>query len=151
MTAQPTYSMQSLQTASAVPARTLRSWVRAGVLARPHGSGRGARYDESHLLRARVARQLRTERLSLRAIRKRMSGLSDADLRALLPTRTGAPSPDAVPAPPAPPRYPSTTWETVRLMDGLVLMVDAGRGMLLRRVADDIYRHYGVPGGEAGL
>lgn len=146
-----TYSIGALQAASEVPARTLRSWVRSGILSKPLGRGRAARYDESHLLRARVARQLRSERLSLRAVRARMSGRSEAELRALLPVRATVLRADAMPPAPTPPSYPSTVWETVRLMDGLMLMVDAGRGELLRRVADDIYRHYGVRGGQGGL
>jgi len=144
LTMRGTYSMQSLQAASEVSARTLRHWIRRGLLPRPLGRGRGARYDENHLMRARVVRQLRTERLSLRAVQRRMSGLSEAELRAVLP----APSPqltvEGLPEPPTAPTYPSVTWETVSLMDGLVLMVNTSRGALLRRVADDIYRHYGI-------
>lgn len=34
-------------------------------------------------------------------------------------------------------------WEVVTLMDGLVLLVSASKSPALRRVADDIYRHYG--------
>jgi hypothetical protein len=36
-------------------------------------------------------------------------------------------------------------WEVVELMDGLLLMVNPSKGAVLRRIADDIYRHYGTP------
>lgn len=134
--------MQSLQAATEVSARTLRHWIRRGVLPRPLGRGRGARYGEDHLLRARVARQLRAQRLSLRAIQRRMSGLSEADLRALLPPPVLKQTAEGLPAPPPAPSYPAVLWETVVLMDGLVLMVSTSRGALLRRIANDIYQHY---------
>ena len=48
-----------------------------------------------------------------------------------------------VPSPPPPaPSYPS--WELVTLVDGLVLMVNTTKGPLVRRIADDIHRHYGT-------
>jgi hypothetical protein len=33
-------------------------------------------------------------------------------------------------------------------MDGLALMVNPNRGELLRRIADDIFRHYGAVRGS---
>jgi hypothetical protein len=45
-------------------------------------------------------------------------------------------------APPAP-SYPFVNWESVTLLDGLVLLVNTNRGEALRRIADEIYRYYG--------
>jgi hypothetical protein len=36
-------------------------------------------------------------------------------------------------------------WEVVQLMDGMVLMLNPSRGPVLRRIAADILRHYGMP------
>jgi hypothetical protein len=40
--------------------------------------------------------------------------------------------------------YPAVLWEIVSLADGLVLLVNTTKGQFVRRMADEIYRHYGV-------
>lgn len=118
----------------------------AEAVAEADGRGRAARYDERHLVRAVVARQLRSTRASLPAIGKRIASLSDAELQVLAQREARAASVNAgvVPSPPPAPSYPSTPWEVVTLTEGLVLMVDTTKGPLIRRIADDIYRHYGL-------
>jgi DNA-binding transcriptional MerR regulator len=154
-----TYSIQALQAQSGVSARTLRHWVREKVLPKPFGRGRGARYDDRHVLRARVIHRLRATRLSLPAIRARIDKLSEPELLALVApepsatTTIAVPAPvpaqqspaEAAPSPPPAPTYPSSAWEVVELMDGLLLMVAGSKGPALRRIADDIYRYYGSP------
>lgn len=145
-----TYTMDALAAASGVSARTLRQWIKQKVLHRPHGQGRAARYDEQHVLKARAVQQLRLGKLSLPSIRARLGGIDDEQLRALAPAVPRALTAEGVPLPPAPPTYPRTQWDVVTLMDGLILLVDARRGPLLQRIADDIYRHYGVTQSGAG-
>jgi DNA-binding transcriptional MerR regulator len=141
------FTVEELEPRSGVQARTLRSWIREKVLQKPMGRGRGARYDERHVVRAVVARQLRSTKLSLSAIRTRLASMSESELVALAQgeARARSVSVDGVPAPPPAPSYPSTAWEVVSLMDGLVLMVSTTKGPLVRRVADEIYRYYGSP------
>jgi hypothetical protein len=136
-----------LEQRSGVSARTLRHWIRQKLLPKPTGRGRGARYDDRHVVRAVVARQLRSTRASLPAIRTRIASLSDAELQALAQSEARAASMSAgvVPSPPLAPSYPSTPWQVVTLVDGLVLMVNTTKGPLVRRIADDIYRYYGSP------
>ena len=136
--------MQELQALTGVRVRTLRHWIRKKLLAKPAGKGRGARYNERHLQRAKVIGLMRSQRKSLREIRSALDRLSDDELPALLPKPKLALTPEGIPVPPPPPSYPAVSWEHVVLVDGLVLMVDASKGQLLRRVADEIYRHYGV-------
>lgn len=141
-----TYSIRELQGLAGVRARTVRNWVRKKVLPKPMGSGRGARYTESHVLRAKVTRHLRARGVSLPAIRRQLDGLREDQLVALLPpTAPSTPAPDGVPAPPPAPNYPAVSWDVVTLMDGLVLLVNPSRGAAPRRIAADIYRYYGGP------
>ncbi len=135
--------IHELEKATGVPMRTLRHWVKKGVLPRPRGRGRVARYTDSHLVRAQAIKHLRDSKTSLRDINKRIGSLSDDEVRALLPAPR-RPAPDGSPAPPPPTTYPFTTWEVVVLSDGLFLMVDPQRGPVLRRIADEIYRYYSV-------
>jgi DNA-binding transcriptional MerR regulator len=144
-----TYSIRDLQALAGVKARTVRHWVRKRVLPKPLGKGRGARYTEGHVLRAKVTRQLRAQGASLPAIRLRLEGLADEQLQALLQSVTPSVSP-AVRVPPPEPNYPAVSWELVTLMDGLVLMVSSKGGAGLRRVAADIYRYYGGGVGRMG-
>jgi DNA-binding transcriptional MerR regulator len=144
MAAAKTYSMQELQGLAGVRPRTLRHWVLERVLPKPIGRGRGARYTEAHVLRAKVTRGLRGQGLSLPAIRARLEGLAEDQLRALVPASPSvAPAAEGARPPPPEPRYPAVSWEVVTLMDGLVLLVNPGRGAAIRRVAADIYRYYG--------
>jgi DNA-binding transcriptional MerR regulator len=55
------YTMADLQRESGYQARTIRSWIKAGVLPRPEGTGRGASYTEQHLERLLFIRKLRSK------------------------------------------------------------------------------------------
>lgn len=141
-----TYPIATLARETGVTERTLRHWILQKVLPKPIGRGRGARYDDRHLLRAKVIALLRSTEPSLDKIRMRIARLSDEQLKALLP-RPRPPTVDGVPVPPAAPSYPAETWESVELMPGLVLLVNVGKGPVLRRIADQIYQHYALPAG----
>jgi DNA-binding transcriptional MerR regulator len=141
-----TYGMRELQGLVGVQPRTLRHWVKKRLLPKPVGRGRGARYTQGHVLRAKVIRQLRAKGLSLGAIRTKLEALSEEQLVVLLPREqpnglTG----EGMPGPPPATTYPFVSWEVVTLMDGLVLLVNGSKAPGLRRVVDDIYRHYAGP------
>ena len=79
---------------------------------------------------------------SLRTIRARLGELSEEQLLAMVPPPQRALTAEGIPQPPPAPSYPAVSWELVALADGLVLMVNPAVGPLVRRVADEIYRHY---------
>jgi DNA-binding transcriptional MerR regulator len=139
-----TYNIRELQGMTGVQPRTVRHWIRQKLIPKPLGTGRGARYTDAHVLRARVIQQLRAKRHSLRTIRARLGQLSPEQMEAMLPRpRDERLTPEGIPAPPPPPTYPASSWELVPLMDGLFLMVSTGKAPGLRRVANEIYRYYG--------
>lgn len=142
MAGNKTYGMPELQNLAGVSARTLRHWIRQKLLPKPLGRGRGARYTDGHVLRAKVIGHLRRQGAPLGTIRAQTERLSEEQLIALLPRARPSLTPEGTPEPPPPPSYPSVTWEVVALMDGLVLLVNSTKAPGLRRVADDIYRHY---------
>ena len=131
-------TLAQLEAESGVPDRTLRRWVRTGLLPGPLGRGRASHYLPSHVTRARAIEALRMQRLSTRAIRDRLAVASAQELQQLAePTAKAANAPSVPPAP----SYPASTWEIVSLSDALVLLVRPDREGA-RRLADEIYRHY---------
>jgi DNA-binding transcriptional MerR regulator len=141
---EPTYSLEQLATISGTPIQTLRHWIHRNLIGKPIGKARATRYLQSHLLRVQAIARLRQSRVSLHDIRGQIAGLSDEQLKAIAQSGARTGSADGVPAPPPEPTYPSKTWEIVNLMDGLFLTVDPNKGPVLRRIADEIYRHYSV-------
>jgi DNA-binding transcriptional MerR regulator len=121
--------------------RTLRYWIRRRLVPRPHGRGRAAKYTVEHLNRLRVVKYLRSTKLSLVKIRALIAEKSDAELLALVPQQVPR-SPGGVPEPPPEPVYPHENWQMIELMNGLVLLVRPDCGVLLRRIAREIYEHY---------
>lgn len=138
-----TFTIESLEQQTGVSARTLRHWIRLKVIPKPIGKGRGARYEDRHVIRARAAKVLRSQRVSLAGIRARLGALPDEEVLKLVPPAPRAVTAEGIPVPPPAPTYPARTYELVTLMDGLFLMVDPSRGAVLRRIADEIYRYYG--------
>ena len=139
-----TFTIQELVARTGVSVRSLRHWVRLKLVPKPIGTGRGARYDDRHLIRARIVQLLRSRRVSMPQIRAQLAGQTDEQLLALLPPPPRATTPEGLPLPPPAPTYPSSMWEVVPLMDGIFLMVDPGKGEALRRIANEIYRYYGA-------
>ena len=145
------YTVQQLRAAAGVSARTLRHWTKLKLLPKPLGRGRAARYEESHLLRARVIHQLRSAGVSLPHIKGRLAGLSEPEVRALLAPEASEAYPGGAPLSPPEPSYPFTSWEVVQLATGIVLLVDSQRGPSVRRLANEIYKYFGAapPNGSA--
>jgi DNA-binding transcriptional MerR regulator len=140
--------IHELEAATGVPMRTLRHWVKKGVLPGPRGRGRVARYTESHLIRAQAIKHLRASKVSIREIRQRICALSDEEVKALVPptTRATAVVADGMPAVPPPTTYPFAMWELIGLAEGLFIMLDPRKGPALRRIVDEIYKHYSLVG-----
>ena len=66
-----------------VTQRTVRYYIQQGLLPSP-GLGPGARYGSGHLARLRLIRRLQREHLPLAEIRRRLEGLDDVAVEALL-------------------------------------------------------------------
>src|SRR5512140_3832829 len=124
--------IHELEAATGVPMRTLRHWVKKGVLPGPHGRGRVARYTESHLIRAQAIKHFRASKISIREIRQRIGALSDEEVKAMVPPPTRAAGADGVPAGPPPTTYPFAMWELIGLAEGLFIMLDPRKGPALR-------------------
>lgn len=130
-------TMLELQRASGVPRRTLRRWTKSKLLPRAIGRGPAARYQQEHLLRAKLIRELRAQRCTTAEIRERLS-TSARELGAAIVTPAVPPA--APPAQPPEPGYRATCWEVVQLGPGLALMLQPASGPAVRRVAEQLYR-----------
>jgi DNA-binding transcriptional MerR regulator len=106
------FTLDELCTLAGVPRRTARYYIQIGLLARPEGETRGARYGGGHLDRLLRIRQLADAGISLDRIREVLAG--------------------APPAVPSRPRGAGTVevWSHLVLADGLELQVEPGRAGL---------------------
>ncbi len=73
-----TFSLDELCTLAAVPKRTVRYYIQLGLLARPQGENRGARYLNTHLDALLRIKQLTEAGISLERVRDVLSGESPA-------------------------------------------------------------------------
>jgi len=78
-----TFDLSDLCRQTGVTTRTVRYYVQQGLLPSP-GLGAGARYGQGHLARLRLIRRLQSEHLPLAEIRRRLEGLDDDAVQALL-------------------------------------------------------------------
>ena len=85
------YSLSDLCDLASVTPRTVRYYVQQGLLRSPESAGPSTRYDEGHLWRLRLIRQLQRDHLPLAEIRKRLSALSDAEVQGLAAGRPAPP------------------------------------------------------------
>lgn len=69
-----TFTLDQLCTLAAVPKRTVRYYIHIGLLHRPEGENRGARYLNSHLEALLRIKQLTEAGISLDRIREVLSG-----------------------------------------------------------------------------
>ncbi|MDQ3226677.1 MAG: MerR family transcriptional regulator [Chloroflexota bacterium] len=67
-----------------VSVRTVRYYIAEGLLPPPESAGPGSVYTGGHLDRLRLIQRLKAAYLPLKEIRRRLSGLNDDDVRALL-------------------------------------------------------------------
>ncbi|WP_394834556.1 MerR family transcriptional regulator [Pendulispora rubella] len=86
-------TLQQLSDESSLTPRTIRYYIQQGLLAPPSPAGPHTRYEQGHLDRLRLIRQLQQQHLPLANIRSQLAAMSDDEVR----TALAAPSP----APPA--------------------------------------------------
>ena len=77
-------SLAELTEEADVSVRTVRYYIGEGLLPPPEGSGPGSTYGRGHLDRLRLIQRLKAAYLPLKEIRRRLAGLSDDDVGALL-------------------------------------------------------------------
>jgi DNA-binding transcriptional MerR regulator len=146
MASEALYEIAELAEKSGTTIRTIRYYLQQGLLPSPTGTGPGARYGMGHLARLRLIRGLQREHLPLAEIRRRIAGLDDAEVEALVEPTEGplaeadsaveyvrallAPQPAyphraRVPAPPASrgSARERSQWERIPLSDDVELHV----------------------------
>lgn len=83
MNAEFRYSLADLARVTGVTPRTVRYYIVQGLLPGANDAGPGASYDERHLARLRLIRELQRQHLPLAEIRSRLGTLSDAEVEGL--------------------------------------------------------------------
>ena len=77
-------TLSELTATADVSVRTVRYYIGEGLLPPPEGSGPGSSYTKGHLDRLLLIQRLKEAYLPLKEIRRRLSGLSDDEVRSLL-------------------------------------------------------------------
>lgn len=85
------YTMADLEKATGLSARTIRFYITQGLLPSARGRGVGATYGPAHLLRLKAIGLLKKENTPLDQIRRRLDGMRDAELAAMLEVETAPP------------------------------------------------------------
>jgi DNA-binding transcriptional MerR regulator len=149
------YTMGELVERSGASARTIREYIRRGLLERPQGEGPAARYTEKQLLQASVIARSAARGELLDDIHERIRGWTLQKLRAAA-TRMERDEADQEPhensAPAAESSAALTTeiadlppgvrYTFVPLVPGLVLLVSDDASPLARRLAGEIHDRY---------
>ena len=76
----PTYSITDLANIAGVSARTVRYYIGLGLLPSAGFAGPATRYDDTHLARLRLIRQLQKEHRPLAEIRRQLAGMDDSQV-----------------------------------------------------------------------
>jgi DNA-binding transcriptional MerR regulator len=85
------YTMADLERETGLSARTIRYYITEGLLPPAKGRGVGATYGPAHLLRLRMVNRFKEDHLPLDEMKRRLDGLRDADLAAMLQVETAPP------------------------------------------------------------
>ncbi len=80
----PTFSIETLAEQTGISVRTIRFYIAEGLLAGPGARGKGASYNDEHLLRLRLIRQLSEQRVPLMEMRDLLNHLSRSEVQKLL-------------------------------------------------------------------
>jgi DNA-binding transcriptional MerR regulator len=147
--------MAELVAQSGFAARTIRQWIRLGLLPKPEGTGPAALYGREHLLRVWVIAARRREGIGLEAIKRELAKMSAREMARFEPTAQASDG-DAAPLPPVEPaasddvslahatELPGRRYTLVPLLPGMVLMVDEDAASVVRRAAMEIVERYGT-------
>lgn len=109
----PTYGFDELCTLVELPARTVRYYIQLGLVDRPDGQNRGARYAVRHAEQLLTIKKWQAAGLSLERIRELLRG----DENSLPPPRPKAPGTIEV-------------WSRLLVAPGIELHVEAGEAGL---------------------
>ena len=150
-------TVHELAQASGIGVRTIRQYVKRGLLPPPRPRGPRTRYGREYLVRLRAVAKLRAQRLGIDDIARRIAELSRDEIEALAGMTPPA-APVAPAAPPRPPELPvpraldrgflgpyraeaargAETWEHLAVCPGVVLLVKADADSESWRVAREI-------------
>lgn len=138
----PTFTIHELAKALGVERATVFRYLREGVLHRPPARNQ---YDESHLERGRLVRQLlehgrsfASARAALVKIEREREAAARAERKAAAPVVRETLD-----------RKLFRAWERVELVPGLELAMIADASPLVRRLAEDVVRHFALRYREA--
>lgn len=93
------YTKQDVMARSGLPDRTIRNYIKRGLLPRPVGHGLAAEYDEDHMVRAVTIGRLRGEGIPIEAIADQIGGWKTSQFKRFV-ARTNPEEPaEAAPAP----------------------------------------------------
>lgn len=122
-------SLHELAARAGVPERTVRYYIQLGLIDRPEGETRAARYGARHLEQLLAIRKWQQAGVSLQRIGELLRGEADQ-------------------APPPRPRGAGTVevWTHVVVAEGVELMIDAARAQLtadeVRRLSQEVLAAY---------
>ena len=105
----PTYGFDELCTLVELPSRTVRYYIQMGLVDRPDGLNRGARYTARHVEQLLTTKKWQAAGLSLERIRDLLHG-------------------EVTDLPPPLPKAPGTieVWSRLQIAPGIELSVEAG-------------------------
>ena len=125
----PTYGFDELCALVELPSRTVRYYIQLGLVDRPDGLNRGARYTSRHVEQLLTVKKWQAAGLSLDRIRELLHG-------------------DETLLPPPPPKAPGTieVWSRLLIAPGIELHIEAGEAKLspeqLRHLFRQVIRSY---------
>ncbi len=101
------YTKRDVIERSGLADRTIRNYVKRGLLPAPVGHGLAAEYNEEHMVRAVAIGRLRAEGEHIDVITERIAGWTTAQFKRFVKqTEPRAPESAPAPAPPTPPPAP---------------------------------------------
>jgi DNA-binding transcriptional MerR regulator len=101
-----TYFKEHVIERSGLPDRTIRNYIKRGLLPPPVGHGLGAEYSEEHMLRAVTIGRMRAQGIKIDAIAEQIAAWSNAKFKRFVADTEPQPTAAAPAAPPTPPEAP---------------------------------------------
>jgi DNA-binding transcriptional MerR regulator len=83
--------MADLERETGLTPRTIRFYIKEGLIPGAKGRGVGATYGPAHLLRLKAVNLLKEDHLPLEEIKQRLDAMRDSELAAMLEVKTAPP------------------------------------------------------------